>query len=311
MPASQLNGDKTLMRDVSVVNRLCRLAIIFVLLLISTPPLIAQSGVIEPCPAAPAAKPAAAASSVATKVDVKASQIQIDSSIPEDPALQKLLSPYTEKVRALSAVIGTLEGSLSKTGVGAGSLGHFVTDAILAEARRRSGKNIVMAITNAGGLRKNEIAAGQLRASDIFELMPFENALIILDVTGEQLKQIAQIGTRDAQSGAQIEFRYNDQNRTEVVGAKLKDVSGALHEIDPKATYTIVTIDYLYKLNSGSYAVLREAKNVTELNLTLRDAVTAYIKSETAAGRHIQSHTDNRFVQIGPGPVKQESAPND
>jgi 2',3'-cyclic-nucleotide 2'-phosphodiesterase (5'-nucleotidase family) len=311
MPASQITGDNTLMRDVSVLNHVFRSAIIFVFLFVATSPLVAQSTVIEPCPAAPAAKPTAAPSSTMTKVDAKASQIQIDSSIPEDPELQKLLSPYTEKVRALSAVIGTLEGSLSKTGVGAGSLGHFVTDAILAEARRRSSKNIVMAIMNAGGLRKNEIAAGPLRASDLWELMPFENSLITLDLTGEQLKQIAHIGTRDAQAGAQIEFRYDDQNRTEVISAKLRDASGAVHGIDPKATYTIVTIDYLYKLNSGPYAVLQEAKNVTELHLTVRNAVTDYIKAKTAAGRRIQSRTDDRFVQIGPGPVKQGSAPND
>ena len=174
----------------------------------------------------------------------------------------------------------------------------------------KSGKKIVLAITNAGGLRKNEIAAGELRASDIFELMPFENALITLDVTGVQLKKLLQIGTRDAQSGAKVEYRWNEQNRTEILSSKLLDANGNLQEINPETVYTIVTIDYLYKLNSGSYAVLQEGKNVTPLNITIRDAVTNYIKAETAAGRHIQSRIDNRYVQIGPGP-KQETPPND
>ena len=40
---------------------------------------------------------------------------------------------------------------------------------------------------------------------------------------------------------------------------------GSLQEINPEAVYTIVTIDYLYKLNSGAYAVLQEGKNVTPL----------------------------------------------
>ncbi len=42
---------------------------------------------------------------------------------------------------------------------------------------------------NGGGLRKNDIAAGELRASDIFELLPFENALVALEVTGAQLRE--------------------------------------------------------------------------------------------------------------------------
>src|SRR6185312_1181548 len=147
-------------------------------------------------------------------------------SIPADPAIEKLLAPYAEKVQALSLVIGALEGNLTKTGAGAGSLGHFVTDAILSEARKKSGKKIVLAITNAGGLRKNEIAAGELRASDIFELMPFENALVALDVTGAQLAKILEVVTKDAQSGARIQFKYNDRDRPEFISGKLIDDNG-------------------------------------------------------------------------------------
>jgi hypothetical protein len=87
----------------------------------------------------------------------------------------------------------------------------------------------------------------------------------------------------------------------------LLDANGSLQEINPEAVYTIITIDYLYKLNSGPYAVLQEGKNLTPLNITIRDAVTNYIKAETAAGRHIQSRIDDRYVQIGPGPAKQET----
>jgi len=311
MLSSENDGDKTVMRDAFVHNRICRTALLLIALLITTSSISAQSSAIEPCQATPTPKPGTSASTTnPTKVDAKASQTLIDSSIPADPAIEKLLAPYAEKVQALSLVIGALEGNLTKTGVGAGSLGHFVTDAILSEARKKSGKRIVLAITNAGGLRKNEIAAGELRASDIFELMPFENALITLDVTGVQLKKLLQIGTRDAQSGAKVEYRWNEQNRTEILSSKLLDANGNLQEINPETVYTIVTIDYLYKLNSGSYAVLQEGKNVTPLNITIRDAVTNYIKDETAAGRHIQSRIDNRYVQIGPGP-KQETPPND
>ena len=84
-----------------------------------------------------------------------------------------MLAPYSERVRELSKVIGTLDGQLTKTGVGGGLLGNFVTDGMRAEAKVRLGKPVALAIMNTGGLRKNEIAAGELRASDIFELFPF------------------------------------------------------------------------------------------------------------------------------------------
>ena len=236
----------------------------------------------------------------------RARLLSVDDTVPADPAVEKILAPYSEKVRELSKVIGRLEGGLAKSSIGAGSLGNFVSDGIRAQAKAILGKPVVLAIMNSGGLRKNEIAAGDLRASDIFELLPFENALVALDVTGAQLTKILQVATRDAQSGARIQFKYNDRDRPEFISGKLVDENGNEHEIDPNQIYTIVTIDYLLRLKSGAYTILQEAKSSNPLNTTVRDAVMNYVKSETAAGRAIRGAVDTRFIQVGPGPKSTE-----
>jgi 2',3'-cyclic-nucleotide 2'-phosphodiesterase (5'-nucleotidase family) len=101
------------------------------------------------------------------------------------------------------------------------------------------------------------------------------------------------LSNRDAQSGGRITYRTNDQKANELVSVKLRS-DGAEKEIDPKATYTIVTIDYLVK-RGGEYSILQEGKNMLPLNLTLRDAVIDYVKAETSAGRAIKSTLDGRF----------------
>lgn len=260
---------------------------------------------IEPCPATPnPAKPGITATP--QKTVTRSNRLAIDASLPNDPDVEKIIAPYTEKVSELSKVIGRLEGGLTKTGVGAGSLGQFVTDGMRAEARAKLGKPVVLAIVNAGGLRKNEIAPGEVRASDIFELLPFENALVAVDVTGVQLARLLQIVPRDAQSGARIHFKWNDQSRAEFISGKLIDESGKEQEIDPQKIYTIVTIDYLLRLGGGAYAMLQEAKSTTPLNITIRDGIIAYVKSETAAGRPVRGTVDDRWVQVGPGPKTTE-----
>ena len=259
-----------------------------------------EQTVIEPCPATPAPAKPAIAPPAPTKIDAKAKQSTVDASIPDDPAVEKMLAPYSEKVRALTLVIGKLEGDLKKDGAGAGSLGNFITDGIRAQATAKLGKPVVLAIANAGGMRKNAISAGDLRASDIFELLPFENALVALEINGAQLLKLLQVATRDAQSGARIQFKWNDQNRPEFLSGKLVDDNGQEHEIDPEKIYTIVTIDYLLNLGTGAYALLQEAKSKTPLNITIRDAIMDYVKAETAAGRNIRPRLDNRFVQVGP-----------
>ena len=215
--------------------------------------------------------------------------------MPDDPSVDKMLEAYAPKVRALDEVIGKLKGELKKGGIGAGSLGNFVADAIRDRAQVKLGKPVLLAITNSGGLRKDAIAEGDLKVNDIFELLPFENALVTLDLTGEQLLRFMTVvlSNRDAQSGARITYRTNDQKANEIVSVKLRS-DGEEKEIDPKATYTIVTIDYLVK-RGGDYSILQEAKNMLPLNLTMRDAVIDYVKAETAAGRAIKTTLDGRF----------------
>ena len=273
-------------------------------LMVFVVPVFGQGAAIEPCQATPTP-----AKSSQKKVNERASLLPVDASVPADKDVEKMVAPYSEKVSELTKVIGRLEGDLNKTGVGGGSLGQFVTNGIRAQAQAKLGKPVTLAIMNIGGLRKNAITAGELRASDIFELLPFENALVALEVTGAQLAKIVEVATKDAQAGARIQFKWNDRNRAEFISGKLLDANGKEQEIDPNQVYTIVTIDYLLRVGGGAYAILQEAKSQTPLNITLRDAIMAYVKSETAAGRPIRNTLDDRFVQIGPGPKSNTETP--
>ena len=283
-----------------------RLLLLIIALASFIAPAHAQSPAIQPCEATPAAKPGVSAPA---KTGVRSGQTVVDASIPDDDAVEKMLAPYSGKVRALNVVIGRLEQPLKKESVGAGSLGNFVTNGIRSYAQTKLGKPIALTIMNAGGLRKNDIAAGELRATDIFELLPFENALVAVDVTGADLLKLLPAVVRDAQSGARLQYKWNDQNRPEFISGKLVDENGREQEIDPTKIYTIVTIDYLIKLASGSYAILQEAKSTTPLNITLRESIMEYVKSKTAAGRTIGHVVDNRYVQVGPGPKTTPEEP--
>jgi 2',3'-cyclic-nucleotide 2'-phosphodiesterase (5'-nucleotidase family) len=247
----------------------------------------------------------AAQTAPAKDAGARVTETQVDSSIKNDDAVDKMLGAYSPKVRELSTVIGTLNGELRKGGVGAGSLGNFVTDGLLTEARKKLGKSVVLSITNAGGLRKTAMSEGDIRTNDIWELLPFENALLQFDLTGEQLLTLLNevLTHRDAQLGARIVYRINAENRPEFVSARLL-VDGHEENINPQATYTIVSIDYLLKRQSttpsdfeGNYSVLGKATKIEPLNLTIRDALIQYVKDETAAGRSIKPNLDGRFRQ--------------
>ena len=247
---------------------------------------------------APAASPNPSTSSAPRDVKAHVTETLIDSSIPDDPAVDQMLAAYTPKVRALDTILGKLKGELRKGGVGAGSLGNFVADGMRAQASARLGKRIDLAIMNGGGLRRNTISEGELRAREIFELLPFENALVTLDLSGEQILKLlgVVVSGREAQSGARLTYMIKADKSSQLETAMLRDEQGRDQEIDPKATYTIVTIDYLVNVGGERYSVLREGRNTKPVGITLRDAIMDYVKSETAAAREIKPRLDERFI---------------
>jgi 2',3'-cyclic-nucleotide 2'-phosphodiesterase (5'-nucleotidase family) len=254
------------------------------------------AGVAQFTPAQTAVRPAPAAAPA--EVHSNAATLPVDNTVPDDPAVDKMLTAYSPKVRALDQVIGKLKGDLRKGGAGAGSLGNFVTDGIRAHASEKLGKPVLLGITNSGGLRKNAISEGELTLRDVFELLPFENALVAFDLTGAQVVELLRLMMvhGDAQSGARVTYKLNADKRPEFESAKFI-VDGADKEIDPAAMYTVISIDYLLNVTGGDYAaVLKQAKNIRPLGVTTRDAITDYVKAETAAGREIQSTLDGRFV---------------
>ncbi|HEY0004929.1 MAG TPA: 5'-nucleotidase [Pyrinomonadaceae bacterium] len=234
---------------------------------------------------------------------------EVNAGIPDDPALNAIIAPYSPKVRELEVVIGRLDGELKKEGIGGGTMGNFVADALRERAQVSTGKPVELAITNKGGLRKNVITPGELRVSDIFELLPFENALVVVQLTGDQLRRlldVMMIGDEPAQAGARIRYRAITDKKNEIVGLKLIGPDGTEREIDPAATYNIVTIDYLVNRGGEYSAILKQSKQIQPLGITMRDAVIAYVKNATAAGRSIKAELDGRYQDVNP-PQKGEN----
>lgn len=231
-----------------------------------------------------------------TDVNVPADRLLVDSSVADDPAVIQMLVAYSPKVRELDTVIGSLKGELRKGGMGAGSLGNFVSDGMRWQAALKLGQPVDLAMINAGGLRRSAINEGELRARDIFELLPFENALVTVELTGEQLTRLLKmiVSSREAQSGARVVYFTKPDKTNEIDILKLRTTGGE-KDIDPQATYRIVTIDYLVNRGGAMSTLLREGKNLQPLGITLRDSMIAYVKSETAAGRTIRENLDGRF----------------
>ncbi|WP_058983643.1 MULTISPECIES: bifunctional UDP-sugar hydrolase/5'-nucleotidase [Halobacterium] len=82
------------------------------------------------------------------------------------------------------------------------NFGNLITDAF----RWKSGADV--AITNAGGIRSNgQYGPGNLTAGDVFSVLPFNNHLVTMELTGAQLEQVlqSQVVTAESETGQQYD----------------------------------------------------------------------------------------------------------
>lgn len=199
-----------------------------------------------------------------------ASYTVVTHSLGVDPELESVIAPFRTEVEArVSEVIGHAAVEILP-GSPEGPLGNFVTDAMLFEARRLASRPVHFAVSNNGGIRK-PIAAGPITVGDVFELIPFENELVLVTLTGTQIETLAQqLAQSNGEPVSHFAFVITSQRTA-------KEIRVDNQSVQPEAEYTLATSDFLVN-GGGRIPVLWEGIKVERTGITVRDAVIQFIR---------------------------------
>jgi 2',3'-cyclic-nucleotide 2'-phosphodiesterase (5'-nucleotidase family) len=137
----------------------------------------------------------------------------------------------------MGAVIGTVRETLEKSQP-EGTLGNFMADAYLAMGALQFDSPIDAAFVNYGGIRLNQLPAGPLTLGKIFELMPFDNVLVLQQLSGTQLQSFLDlIAARGGWPVAGIRFTIKNKKAIDIY---IKD-----KPLRPDASYWILNSDFV------------------------------------------------------------------
>ncbi|MBD1398427.1 5'-nucleotidase C-terminal domain-containing protein [Pontibacter sp. JH31] len=215
--------------------------------------------------------------------------VAVDHNIAADPAVEAIVAPYREEVTVkMSEVVGTAPVALGK-GDYESPLGNFVVDLQLAQSEPVYGKPIDLSLTTEGGLRV-PLPKGEITTGHIFELMPFENELVVLTLRGETVKQLF----NDA---AARKIIYIGNATYTVADGKATDIRIKGQPFDPGKTYTLVTSDYLAG-GGDNLTLLKNPVKYEKLGLMLRDAIHQQIKQLTTAGKQVTAPAGKRVTVL-------------
>jgi len=114
---------------------------------------------------------------------------------------------------------------------------NWSSDALWEAAKQAYPGKVDIAVVNMGGMRC-EWPAGPITRESVFELMPFDNRLVVLTLKGSDIIDLCESFVQYGGQGVA-------GMRVTAVDGKLADVRIGKKAVNPKALYTVATSDYL------------------------------------------------------------------
>ncbi len=209
---------------------------------------------------------------------------------PSDPAWVARVNAWNAGVAPVAAtVLGRNAVALNRRRPEA-TVGDFLCDAM----RFQSGADIAM--QNPGGMRA-DLPAGDVTRGAIYEVMPFDNTIVTLQLTGADVKQVLEQGLahgRVTQVGG-IRYAFDDSRPAmgRVTSLTLADGS----PLDPARTYSVAVNNFMATGGDDYDALNRGEKG--DGGLLIRGALEAYVRDRCKAGAELRIVEDGRIAQAG------------
>lgn len=217
---------------------------------------------------------------------VPATSQVVSKTQAEDPAITALIAPYHDKVTAqMTEVLGTAPAALTKA-PGENPLSNFVADLQRERASAELKQPIALGVMTNGGLRAGFVA-GPVTLGSVFEMMPFENELVVLDAPGPVVQQLFDYAAhiKMAVSGATYTVTFDGMPKDIRIGDQSFDGNDA-------RTYSIAISDYLAA--GGDNLSFFKTLTPHHTNVLLRTAIADHIRALTKAGKPVTARVEGR-----------------
>ncbi len=217
-----------------------------------------------------------------------------EATTPASDEINALINPYKSQIeKEMNQVIGNSAKDLTKAKPES-SLGNWTADLIHKKSEEYYNQPIDFAIVNYGGLRIPNLPKGEIKKSDIFELMPFENGLVVLHADGETVQKLFE---RMAEYGGwpvshHIRFKIKNEQPTDIA------INGK--PIEKNKIYKIALSDFI--ANGGDKCSFFKDKKRDLLGKLFRDAIMEHVMDLASEGKEANAKIEGR-VELLHAPI--------
>lgn len=223
-----------------------------------------------------------------TESDVRVLTVFADSIAP-DSSVAALVARYRAEVAPiLDEVIGEAEIEI-EAGRRECGMGNLLSDVT------REASGVSFAFQNPGGVRAS-IDQGPIMYSEVYRVMPFDNTIVTMDLTGAEVIQLLEEASGDGGFLHVSGLRYTaDMSRP--AGSRVTVV--AQSDGMPIVADTIypIAVNNFMAQGGDELPAITNRPGARETGILIRDALSGYIRRETREGRKLANRAEGR-VQI-------------
>ncbi|WP_353778542.1 5'-nucleotidase C-terminal domain-containing protein [Winogradskyella sp. 3972H.M.0a.05] len=224
---------------------------------------------------------------------IEGKRIEITDALKSDDSIEAFIKPFREHVNNdLDSVLAYSVDTYSKTdGEFNTAIGNLMADIVYEQAspifKSRTGDNIDFVLLNHGGIR-SIISKGNVTTRTAYEVMPFENSIVVVDLKGEQVKELLKYLANAKRAHPVSNLELVLDREFFVASAKIQG-----EPVDYNKNYMVATNDYLY--NGGDRMTFFQTNDsLYVLDYKIRNALIDYFKKVDT----ISPVADERFIQL-------------
>ena len=239
------------------------------------------------------------------------------SLVEPNPRLQKLLEGYSVRIDELAAqTIAFLPERLCRMDPGEGreqscgsatqsDLHSVVSQAFLAQSRHAD-----IALQNGGGVR-TDLPAGELTIAQVYQLLPFSNTLMNLEMSGHEIKQVLEdaIGYSISDGGSLGAYPHGAGIRFSVdltaeMNNRVSDLKvlqqGQWHPLQPDQRYIVVTNSFIASGQDGwsTFADVMASGRFQDTYINYAQAFIDYARQKQILSRPDKSMHSTRHIRL-------------
>ncbi len=223
---------------------------------------------------------------------ITGNQLDINDKLSTDSVLLNSIQPYKDTLKnKINTYLCYNPVTLDRKETPLeSSLGNLYADICFEKVKtvfnEKTNQNIDFALFNYGGIRTT-IAKGDITVENIFKLMPFENKLVVVELSGKH---------------AQALFNYLEIRKEahpvshlnlKMIGNKLSSILINGAPFDVSKNYFVLTHDYLQH-GGDQMTFFKDPISIYDTEYKVRDAIIDYLKDIDT----LNAKLDGRFINI-------------